>query len=294
MEEGASFSESLECFPDVFSELYVNMVRAGEVGGMLDVILLRLSDYLEKTSRLQRKVKSALMYPISVTMIALVITILLLVKVVPTFEDIFASFGAALPLPTQLLLSVSDFMKNNMPYLLVLIVGIGLFIRKWKKTKKGRKFFDGLMLKVPIFGILLRKVAIAKFSRTFSTLVRSGVPILEALDIVGKTSGNVIIEEAVEHTKESVREGKPMVQPLEDSDVFPPMVIKMIMVGEQTGALEEMLGKIADFYDEQVDTDVSGLTSLIEPLLIAFLGVVIGGIVMAMFLPMFKMVSIVQ
>lgn len=294
VETGSSFSEALEKFPNTFSQLYTNMIRAGEVSGMLDDIMARLSDYLEKTSRLQRKVKSALVYPAAVSGIAVIITVVLLVKVVPTFADIFSGFDAELPMPTKVLMAVSDALRFNLHFVFVGAV-IGFFVLKhWLKTPGGKKAFDGFSLNMPVFGPLLRKVAISKFSRTFSTLMKSGVPILEALEIVGKTSGNVVVEAAVNSTRASIREGNSMSEPLEKSGVFPLMVTKMIAVGEQTGALEAMLEKIADFYDEQVDAAVTGLTSLIEPLLIAFLGIVIGGVVLAMFMPMFEMVNIVQ
>ncbi|MFH0839942.1 MAG: type II secretion system F family protein [Candidatus Omnitrophota bacterium] len=294
VETGSSLSEALSKYPKTFSTLFVNMVKAGESSGMLDEILDRVATYLEKTSILQKKIKSALIYPAVITFMAAVITIILLVKVIPVFKDIFAGFGAALPRPTQVLIEISDFLRKYFVFGIgFLAIMIFLFIR-YINTEKGRLRFDTITLTMPIFGILLRKVAVSKFTRTLSTLVKSGVPILSSLEIVGKTSGNKLIEKAVVSIRSSIREGENIAEPLAKSKVFPPMVVRMISVGEQTGELEKMLSKIADFYDAQVDAAVTGLTSMIEPLIIAFLGIVIGTIVICMFLPIFKISTIIN
>ena len=285
VETGSSLSEAMSRHPGVFSSLFVNMVRAGETSGMLDDILDRVATYLEKTSNLQKKIKSALVYPIAVTIMAIGITVFLMIKVIPVFKDIYAGFGSSLPAPTQVLMNISDFMRHYFYIAIALVVVGAVLITRYAKTEKGLLTIDSFKLKAPIFGILMKKVAVGKFARTLSTLTKSGVPILESLEIVGKTSGNKVVEMAVDKVRESVREGEPIATPLGKSGVFPPMVIRMISVGEQTGELEKMLTKVADFYEEQVDAAVSGLTSLIEPLIIAFLGIVIGGIVVCMFLP---------
>ncbi|MDD5680616.1 MAG: type II secretion system F family protein [Candidatus Omnitrophica bacterium] len=294
IETGSSLSEAFSRHPRVFSPLFVNMVKAGESSGMLDEILDRIATYLEKTSSLQKKVKSALIYPAVITVMAVVITIILLVKVIPVFKDIFAGFGAALPRPTQVLINVSDFLRKYFVFGVGFLAIVVFLVLRYINTERGRLRFDTLMLNLPIFGILLRKVAVSKFTRTLSTLVKSGVPILSSLEIVGKTSGNKLIEVAVMSIRSSIREGENIAEPLGKSKVFPPMVVRMVSVGEQTGELEKMLSKIADFYDAQVDAAVSGLTSMIEPLIIAFLGVVIGTIVICMFLPIFKISTIIN
>lgn len=292
IEEGAGFCDALAKHSNVFSALYINMVKAGEASGLLNDILDRLANYLEKTSALQRKVKSSLTYPIVVISMAIIITVFLLIKVVPTFKGIFDMLGGQLPLPTQILIGVSELIRKAFLLLVIFFVGLSIVLKKWAATPKGKRTIDYHLLKLPVFGELLRKVAIAKFSRTLSTLVKSGVPILGALEIVGKTSGNTIVEEAIDNARKSIKEGEPIAGPLSNSDVFPPMVVRMISVGEQTGELEKMLTKIADFYDEQVDAAVSSMTSLIEPLVIAFLGIIIGGIVVALFLPIFKITQL--
>lgn len=293
VETGSSLSEALAKHKVIFSALFVNMVKAGESSGMLDEILDRLAAYLEKTSALQKKVQSALMYPAIVSAMAFGITLLLLLKVIPIFKNIFTGFGAELPKPTLVLIGISDFLQKYF-LLAVAIVGLLVFLfTRYIKTEKGRLKFDATLLNMPIFGILFKKVAISKFTRTLSTLIKSGVPILASLEIVGKTAGNKAVELAVENVRTNVREGENVAEPLAKSKIFPPMVVRMVAVGEQSGQLEKMLSKIADFYDEQVDAAVSGLTSLIEPLIIAFLGVVIGSIVICMFLPIFKLTSVV-
>ena len=294
VETGSSLSEAFSRHPRIFSSLFVNMVKAGESSGMLDEILDRIATYLEKTSALQKKVKAALIYPAVITTMAIIITIILLVKVIPVFKDIFAGFGAALPRPTQILIDISDMLRKYFALGIGLIAVTTFLFFRYINTEKGRLKLDTLMLNMPIFGVLLRKVAVSKFTRTLSTLVKSGVPILSSLEIVGKTSGNKLIEMAVTNIRSSIREGENIAEPLAKSKVFPPMVVRMVSVGEQTGELEKMLSKIADFYDAQVDAAVSGLTSMIEPLIIAFLGIVIGTIVICMFMPIFKISTIIS
>lgn len=288
IEAGMSFCDALAKHPAIFSDLFVNMAKAGETSGMLDEVLDRLASYLEKQAALNRKIISSLVYPAVVVSMAIIITSVLLLKVVPTFKGIFDSLGGTLPLPTRVLILVSDILRKYFLYS-VITLGIAVYLfKRFLLTEKGRYWFDQQTLKAPVFGPLLRKLTVAKFSRTFSTLVKSGVSVLSALDIVSKTSGNKVVEEAVVNCSKSVRDGEPISRPLSKSGVFPPMVTRMINVGEQTGQLEKMLTKIADFYDEQVDAAASALTSMIEPLVIAFLGVVIGGIVISLFLPIFK------
>ena len=291
---GSGFHEALAKHPRAFSPLFVNMVKAGESSGALDSIMERLALYLEKTDSLVRKVRSAMIYPAVVTFMAVVITLVLMMKVVPVFKNIFADFGSELPLPTLVLVAVSDFLIHNfLLWTTVAVIGFVLLVR-FIRTSKGRAMADRFKLQMPVFGIILRKVAVSKFSRTLSTLVKSGVPILTALEIVGKTANNSVIESAVEKVRNSIREGENITAPLARTKVFPPLVVRMISVGEQTGELEKMLTKIADFYDDQVDATVAGITSLIEPLIIAFLGVVIGGIVICMFMPIFKISTIIS
>lgn len=293
IEAGTSFCDALAKHPQIFSDLFINMTRAGEASGMLDEVLDRLATYLEKTAALSRKITSSLIYPAVVIVMAILITAILLLKVVPTFKGIFAMLGGSLPLPTQILIAISDLLTRYFLFIVIaLIIGAFLFGR-YISTEKGRYNFDKQKLRFPVLGDLFRKVAIAKFSRTFSTLVKSGVAILNALDIVSKTSGNTVVEEAVANCRSAVRDGESLFGPLSKSGVFPPMVCRMISVGEQTGQLEKMLSKIADFYDEQVDALVAGLTSLIEPLVIAFLGIFVGGIVIALFLPIFKITELI-
>ena len=280
VETGASLSEALSKHKKVFSTLFINMVRAGETSGMLDDILDRLATYLEKTSALQKKMKSALIYPAVVTFMALGITIFLLITVIPVFKDMYAGFDARLPLPTEIIIGISDFMRKNFFLGVALIAVLSFLVSRYIKTEKGKLKIDSLKLNLPVFGILIKKMAVGKFTRTLSTLIKSGVPILDSLEIVSKTADNRVVEMAVDSVRRNVKEGEPIADPLARSGVFPPMVVRMIGVGE------------ADFYDEQVDAAVSGLTSLIEPLIIAFLGIVIGGIVVCMFLPILKMSSV--
>lgn len=291
---GTSLSDAMLKHTAVFSALFVNMVKAGESSGTLDTILDRVASYIEKTNALQKKIQSALVYPAIVSSMAVIITLVLIIKVIPVFKDIFSGFGATLPLPTRILIAISDFMRH---YLLVAAIGLGGMIAAFKwyiGTEKGRFQFDSIVLKMPIYGPLLRKVAISKFTRTLGTLVKSGVPILGALEIVAKTAGNVAVEASVNKVRDSVRDGESIAAPLERSGIFPAMVTHMVSVGEKSGQLEKMLSKVSDFYDMQVDAAVDGLTSMIEPLIIAFLGIVIGTIVLCMFLPIFKISTIIN
>lgn len=293
VETGSSLTEAIQKHPSIFNVFFVSMVRAGEAAGMLDSILDQVASYLEKVASIQRKIKAAVTYPIVVSIIAAAITIFLMIKVVPVFEDIFDSLEGQLPLMTQITVNISDFIRNNFLLAIAILIGLILFIWQAGKTKRGRQAIDTAKLKMPVFGPLFMKVAVARFTRTLGTLIRSGVNILNALDITAKTANNVIIEAAVLKTRSSIQQGESISQPLRESMIFPPMVVRMIDVGERTGALESMLGKIADFYEDQVDAAVAGLTSLIEPLLIVFLGFVIGFIAISMFLPLFKMVEMI-
>lgn len=293
IEVGNSLSASFAKYPHVFDSLYINMVRAGESSGMLDDILERLATFLEKMSTLRRKIKAAMVYPIIVVSMAIIITAILMLKVVPTFKEIFSMLGGELPFLTRVLIFVSDLLTRWFPYVVGALIVIIFAAAQYKKTEKGRLRIDKTKLKLPVFGELFRKVAVSRFTRTLSTLIQSGVPILAALEIVSKTSGNKVIEDAVENVRTSVREGESIAAPLVKSGVFPPMVTRMIAVGEQTGELEKMLGKVSDFYDEQVDAAISALTSMIEPIIIAFLGVVVGGIVIALFLPILKITQLI-
>jgi type IV pilus assembly protein PilC len=293
VEGGASLTEAIQKHPNIFNTFYLSMVRAGEASGMLDTILDQVAHYLERLAALQRKIKSALMYPITVSIIAIGITFFLMVKVVPVFKDIFDAFEGTLPLPTKITIMISEFLQAF--WWLALLGAVALYVGayQWGKTKSGRMTIDNAKLKMPIFGPLMLKSSVAKFCRTLGTLIRSGVNILYALEITAKTAGNAVIEQAVIKTRASIQAGESLTKPLIEANVFPPMVTRMIDVGERTGALEGMLIKIADFYEDQVNTMVAGLTSLIEPLLIVFLGVVIGFVVISMFLPMFKMIEMV-
>jgi type IV pilus assembly protein PilC len=294
VEGGGSLSEALEKHPRTFGPLFVNLVRAGENSGTLAEIMDRVAGYLEYSRALRKKVKSAMMYPAVVSVMAMIITILLLVKVVPVFGTIYESFDASLPLPTLMLLRFSDLMRRFLPLVFAGMIGLGLLVRGFYRTDKGRLRIDTAKFRVPVFGELVKKVALSRFSRTLSTLVRSGVPILRSLDIVAKTAGNYAIELAVEDSAKKIKEGESIAAPLEETGIFPPMVVRMIAVGEKTGKLDVMLEKIADFFDEQVNTTLAGLTALIEPLLIGVLGVVIGTIVICMFLPILRMSSIIK
>lgn len=294
VETGSSLTEAMVKHPNVFNQFYLSMIMAGEAAGMLDSILDQIALYLEKVASIQRKVKSAVMYPAVVSVVAIGITVFLMLQVVPIFSEMFNDMGGKLPLPTRITIGISEFLKQNFLLALGGVVVIIVALVMASKHPKGRRALDQFKLKMPIFGPLFMKVAVARFTRTLGTLIRSGVNILNALDIVARTAGNTIIEEAVIKTRASIQSGESISTPLRESDVFPPMVVRMIDVGERTGALESMLTKIADFYEDQVDTAVSGLTSMIEPLLIVFLGVVVGFIVISMFMPMFKMIDLVS
>jgi len=288
VESGSTFSDALGKHPKIFDRLYVNLVAAGEVGGILDTILARLAAYLEKNDKLRRKVKGALTYPAAVTVIAVLVVIVMLTKVIPVFEKMFKDFGGTLPAPTQWVINASHWLQHNILYLVIAVGAVGYGLKRWYGTTRGRAIMDALFLKSPIFGSLLRKVAVARFSRTLSTMLSSGVPILDALEIVARTAGNVVVEKEILTTKASIAEGKTIAEPLQNSKVFPGMVTQMIAVGEQTGAMDAMLAKIADFYDDEVDTAVDALTALLEPLLMVGLGGTIGGLLIAMYLPIFK------
>lgn len=293
VETGTTLADAMRKHPKVFDNLYSNMIEAGELGGILDTILSRLAAFKEKAMALQKKIKGAMTYPAICLGISLIILVVILVFVVPVFEKMFKEFGSALPGPTQLVVNMSNFFKGN-----ILWFGFGLviFIFLFKKiyaTEKGRLKIDAFSLKAPIVGPLIRKVAVAKFTRTLSTMLQSGVPILDALQVVGKTAGNKVIEKAVFRVSDSIAEGRPIAEPLEETGVFPNMVVQMINVGESVGALDTMLEKIADFYDEEVDQAVENLTAMIEPFMMVFLGGMIGGLVVAMYLPIFKMASVV-
>lgn len=291
VEGGATFSKSLEKHPRVFTDLFCSLVKAGEIGGILDQILERLADYLESSEDLKGKVKGALTYPIVVFTIAGLVVIALVMFVLPQFKDIFDGMNVELPMITQMLLSFSDFMIAWWFIIIPTIFAIPVLIFNFFTTKTGRRIYDTNILRMPAFGIMMRKVAVAKFTRTLGTLIASGVPILQALEVTAQTAGNVVIADAVDKTRISIREGESIADPLKNSGVFPPMVVQMIAVGEETGELDKMLSKIADFYDQEVDTAVKGLTSVIEPIVIVFMGIIIGGIVLAVFMPMLKLAN---
>ena len=293
VEGGSTLGESMAKHPTIFSRLFVNMVEAGEAGGILDLILNRLAVYLEKADQLQRKIKSAMTYPTVVCIVATGATIFMLMFIIPTFARMFEDFGGTLPLPTQIVMSLSDFLRNFWYVLVLGTVGAIVAFKQFYKTNLGKTKVDGLMLNIPVLGMVLRKGAVARFTRTLGTLISSGVPILNGLDITGKTAGNKVIEDAVMATRESISQGNTISDPLKKSGVFPPMVTSMIAVGEQTGALDEMLEKIANFYDDEVDTAVDALTAVIEPAMIVVMGGVVGGMLIAMYLPMFKLINVV-
>ncbi len=295
VESGSSYADALRKHPKAFTELYANMVAAGESGGILDTILNRLAAYIEKAMKLKKKVKGAMVYPAVVSSIAILVIAIIMIFVVPTFSKMFASLGGTLPLPTLLIIKLSHFIAGmgGLMVLATIIVSSVAFVQIRKK-EAGKKVTDGIFLKLPIFGMILRKVAVAKFTRTLSTLIGSGVPILDGLEITAKTAGNKVIEYAVMDVRSAISEGKTLAEPLMKSKVFPPMVTHMIAVGESTGALDVMLGKIADFYDEEVDSAVANLTSMMEPMLMVFLGGTVGFIVVAMYLPIFKIITLVK
>jgi type IV pilus assembly protein PilC len=289
VEGGSTFADALKKHPKVFDDLYVNLVAAGEVGGILDTILNRLSVFMEKNEKIKSAIKGAMTYPAAVIVVALIIVTGLLVFVVPIFEDMFSDFGKALPLPTQIVISLSDWLKSYWYILLLSLVGVGYGLKKYYGTVRGRVVMDGVFLRIPVFGDLLRKTAIARFTRTLGTMLSSGVPILEALEVVAKTAGNKVIEAGIIKSRTALSQGKTFAEPLGETKIFPGMVTQMISVGESSGSLDSMLNKIADFYEEEVETAVSALTSLIEPLLMVFLGVIVGGLVITMYLPIFQL-----
>ena len=291
VEAGMSLADAMKRHPKAFDSLFTNMIAAGEAGGILDAILKRLATYIEKSVKLKSQVKSAMVYPAAVVVIATVVVAAILWKVIPTFASLFAGLGADLPLPTRVVMALSDFLVAYMPFIIVAIVALSFGIRAYYRTGGGRHVIDRLLLAAPVLGLLLRKIAVARFCRTLSTLLTSGVSILEALDITAKTAGNVIVEDAIMTTRTSIERGETVAGPLRQTQVFPPMVVQMIGVGEATGALDTMLGKIADFYDEEVDVAVAGLLTLLEPLMSALLGGVVGGIVIAMYMPIFGLIS---
>ena len=291
VESGSTFAEALKTYPKTFDDLFVNLVAAGEVGGMLDTIMNRLAQYLEKSQKLMRQVKGALTYPIIVIIVMIIVTAILLLKVVPTFEGMFSDFGAQLPAPTLIVLALSKWLQNNFFYAIAGIALVVYGVGRWYRTASGRLILDKFMLALPVFGDVLKKVAVARFCRTLSTMLSSGVPIIEALGICGRTAGNVVIENAISAVTLSISEGRTIAEPLTESKVFPQMVCQMISVGEATGALDTMLGKIADFYDDEVDVAVESLTAMMEPMIMALMGIVVGGLVIAMYMPIFEMAS---
>jgi type IV pilus assembly protein PilC len=292
VEGGATLSAAMRTSPKVFDALYVNMVEAGETGGILDTILQRLSTYIEKNVKLQRAVKSALVYPVGVLTVAGGVITLLLWKVVPIFATLFAGLGVDLPLPTKIVIALSNFVGSIFGLLIVVAFIGGIFgLKAWYGTNQGRFVLDTIILKLPVLGLLMRKIAVARFTRTLGTLISSGVPILEGLDITARTAGNAVVERALQQVRKSLEEGKSLTEPLRDSEVFPGMVTQMIAVGEQTGAMDAMLQKIADFYEEEVDAAVKDLLTALEPIMIVFLGVVVGGVVISMYLPLFTLIG---
>jgi type IV pilus assembly protein PilC len=294
VEKGASLSQALSKHPKVFNRLYISMVKAGEIGGVLDSVLLRLADTIEKQVELRRKVKSAMTYPAVVAVLVLVIVTAMLLFIIPMFEDLYAELGGKLPAPTQALINLSKFVRQFWWLIFGGEIAAVVLFRKWIASEGGRRQWDSLKLRAPVFGSLVRKTALARFSRTLSALVRSGVPILESLDIVAETAGNHVVAEAVRDTQQAVKRGEPLAHKLQDHAVFPPMVVQMMSVGEETGALDEMLDKIADFYDQEVEATVDALTSLIEPLLIVVMGVCVGGMVISLYLPMFNIIKLIK
>jgi type IV pilus assembly protein PilC len=293
VETGNTLADSMRKHPKVFDELYSNMVEAGELGGILDTILSRLATFKEKSMTLQKKIKGAMTYPVMCLVISIIILGVILFFVVPTFEKMFKDFGSTLPAPTQLVIDISNFLQENFIFIIIATTFMVFLVRKIYRTDKGRLKIDGLLLRAPVCGPLFRKVAVSKFTRTLSTLLQSGVPILDSLRVVAKTAGNKVVERAIVRVARSIAEGRPIAEPLEESGVFPNMVVQMINVGESVGALDTMLERIANFYDEEVDQAVDNLTSMIEPFMMVFLGGIIGGVVVAMYLPIFKIAAVV-
>lgn len=295
VEGGSTYADALKKHPRVFNDLYANMVAAGESGGILDTILNRLAGYIEKTMKLKRQIKSAMIYPSAIIIVAIIVIWIILAKVIPTFAKMFSTLGGVLPLPTRIVVALSNFLTGPGGLIVIAcIICFIIFIVLIRRTYKGRKIIDTILLRLPVCGILLRKVAVSRFTRTLGTLISSGVPILEGLDITAKTAGNTVVQEEVLKVRKEVAEGKTIAEPLSKSKVFPPMVTQMIAVGESTGALDTMLSKIADFYDDEVDAAVANLTAMLEPIIIVFLGGVIGFIVIAMYMPIFKLIELIK
>jgi type IV pilus assembly protein PilC len=291
VEAGASLADAMRKHPKAFDDLFTNMIAAGEAGGILDTILKRLATYIEKSVKLKAQIKGAMMYPIAVISIAAIVITVILWKVIPTFAAMFAGLGATLPLPTRIVIAMSEWLVRGLPFIVIAIFLIVTSFRKYYATYGGRRVVDRLIMKMPIFGVLFQKIAVARFCRTLSTLIASGVPILDGLEITARTAGNAIVEDAIMAVRKGVESGLTVAQPLKESGVFPPMVVQMIGVGEQTGALDAMLSKIADFYEEEVDQAVANMLTLMEPIMILFLGITVGGIVIAMYLPLFDLIS---
>jgi type IV pilus assembly protein PilC len=291
VEAGASLADAMKRHPKTFDPLFTNMIAAGEAGGILDTILKRLATYIEKAVKLKGQVKSAMIYPVAIIVIAGAVVTVILWKVIPTFASLFAGLGAELPLLTRIVMAASDLLVRFMPFIIAVMVGLTFAFRQYYATEGGRRVVDGTVLKLPILGPIMRKIAVARFCRTLSTLMTSGVPILDGLDITAKTAGNAIIEDALYEVRRSIERGETVAGPLKTTGVFPGMVVQMIGVGEATGALDTMLAKIAEFYEEEVDTAVAGLLTLLEPVMIAVLGIVVGGIVIAMYLPIFGLIG---
>ena len=294
VESGSTLADALGDHPKVFDTLYVQLVAAGEIGGILDTILNRLAQYIEKNEKLKSKVKSAMVYPSVVLIVAVGVTVVLLLFVTPTFEKMFKDFGGAMPTPTQIVIDLSKWLQHYIGYLVAFVIALVIAFRAWITWPRGREQWDAFVIRTPIFGPLVRKVAVARFTRTLGTMISSGVPILDALEVVAKTAGNSVVEKAIRYTRLKIAEGKTIVQPLSETKVFPPMVVQMIGVGEATGAMDQMLSKIADFYDDEVDAAVSALTTLIEPVMMVFLGGVVGGFLVAMYLPIFSIAGAVK
>ncbi|MFN3395964.1 MAG: type II secretion system F family protein [Thermodesulfovibrionales bacterium] len=295
VEAGSTYADALRKHPRVFSELYVNMVAAGEAGGVLDTILNRLAAYIEKAMKLKKKVKGAMIYPAVVTSVAIIVVAVIMIAVVPTFAKMFSQLGGTLPLPTRIVMGMSNFLAGVGGLIILgLIIAFVVSVVQIRRTEKGKKTTDAILLKLPIFGMILNKVAVAKFTRTLGTLISSGVPILDGLDITAKTAGNKVVEYSVMDVRKAVAEGKTLAEPLSKAKVFPPMVTHMIAVGESTGALDSMLGKIADFYDDEVDAAVSNLTAMLEPVLMVFLGTTVGFIIISMYLPIFRLITLIK
>ncbi|OLC74446.1 MAG: pilus assembly protein PilC [Deltaproteobacteria bacterium 13_1_40CM_4_68_19] len=294
VESGSTLADALGDHPKVFDTLYVQLVAAGEIGGILDTILNRLAQYIEKNEKLKSKVKGAMVYPSVVLIVAVGVTVVLLLFVTPTFEKMFKDFGGAMPTPTQIVIDLSKWLQHYIGYLVAFVIALVIAFRAWITWPRGREQWDAFVIRTPIFGPLVRKVAVARFTRTLGTMISSGVPILDALEVVAKTAGNSVVEKAIRYTRLKIAEGKTIVQPLSETKVFPPMVVQMIGVGEATGAMDQMLSKIADFYDDEVDAAVSALTTLIEPVMMVFLGGVVGGFLVAMYLPIFSIAGAVK